>query len=121
MGIFLGMLLDFFISKKIGITAIMLGVIGVVAGILDKNFSKDSRITIILMTMGVTAIYEIGVYILNYAIISINVEIMPFIKILLVEILYNVIIITILYPILQKAGYYIEESFRGKQILTRYY
>ncbi len=121
MGISLGLLLDLFIGKKIGVTAIMLGIVGGVAGILDKNFSKDSRITIIIMTMGVTAIYEIGLYILNYAILSINVEIIPFIKILLVETLYNVIITIILYPILQKAGYYIEESFRGKQILTRYY
>lgn len=120
-GIFLGILLDFFLSKKIGITGIMLGIIGALAGVLDKNFSKDSRITIILMTIGVTAIYEIGQYILNYIIISINIEIIPFIKILLIEILYNVIITIILYPIFQKVGYYIEEAFRGKEILTRYY
>lgn len=121
MGIFLGLVLDLFISNKIGITSIMLGVVGISAGILDKNFSKDSRITIILMTSGITAIYEIGLYILNYFIISINFEILPFIKILLIEILYNDIIIIILYPLLQKVGNYIENSFRGKQILTRYY
>lgn len=121
LGIFLGILLDFFVSKKIGITGIMLGIVGTIAGVLDKNFSKDSRMTIILMTAGVTIIYEIGLYILNYMIISTNIEIIPFIKILLIETLYNVIITIILYPILQKVGYYIEESFRGKEILTRYY
>lgn len=121
LGIFLGILLDFFVSKKIGISGIMLGIVGIIAGFLDKNFSKDSRMTIILMTIGVTAVYEIGLYLLNYMIISINVEILAFIKILLIEILYNVIITIILYPLLQKAGYYIEESFRGKEILTRYY
>lgn len=121
MGIFLGIILDLFMNKKIGISAIMLGIVGGIAGILDKNFSKDSRITIILITIGVTAIYEIGLYTLNYAIVSINFEIIPFIKILLVEIFYNIIITIILYPLLQKAGYYIEEVFRGKQILTRYY
>lgn len=121
MGIFLGILLDLFASKKIGISAIMLGIVGAVAGILDKNFSKDSRITIILMTIGVTAIYEIGSYILNYMIVSINFEIIPFLKILLIEMLYNAIIVIIMYPLLQKVGYYIEDVFRGKQILTRYY
>ncbi len=121
MGIALGILLDFFTSKKIGISAIMLGIVGGLGGILDKNFSKDSKMTIILMTIAVTAIYEIGVYILNSMIISINIEIIPFIKILLIEILYNIIITIILYPLLQKAGYYIEEAFRGKQILTRYF
>ncbi len=121
MGIFLGILLDFFSSKKIGITGIMLGTVGLIAGILDKNFSKDSRMTMILMTVGTTAIYEIGMYFLNYIIIGINLEIIPFIIILLIELLYNVIITIILYPLLQKAGYYIEESFRGREILTRYY
>lgn len=121
MGIFMGIMLDFFMNKKIGISAIMLGIVGVVSGILDKNFSKDSRMTIILMTIGVTALYEIGSYLLNYFIVSINIEILSFIKILLVEILYNVIIVIILYPLLQKLGYYIEDAFRGKQILTRYY
>lgn len=121
MGIFLGILLDFFASKKIGISAIMLGIVGIIAGILDKNFSKDSRMTIILMTIVATATYEIGVYILNYIIVSTNIEILLFIKILLVEVIYNAILTVILYPLLQKAGYYIEEAFRGKQILTRYY
>lgn len=121
MGIFLGILLDFFASKKIGISAIMLGIIGIIAGILDKNFSKDSRMTIILMTILSTAIYEVGIYILNYIIVSTNIEIILFVKILLIEAIYNAILTVILYPILQKAGYYIEEVFRGKQILTRYY
>ena len=75
MGIFLGILLDFFASKKIGISAIMLGIIGIIAGVLDKNFSKDSRMTIILMTILSTAIYEVGIYILNYIIVSTNIEI----------------------------------------------
>ena len=121
MGIFLGILLDLFASKKIGISAIMLGIVGIIAGVLDKNFSKDSRMTIILMTILSTAIYEVGIYILNYIIVSTNIEILLFIKILLIESIYNAILTVILYPLLQKAGYYIEEAFRGKQILTRYY
>ena len=121
MGIFLGILLDFFVSKKIGLTAIMLGVIGILGGILDKNFSNDSRLIIILMVIGVTALYEIGLYLLNFFLIQATIEIIPFIKILSIEILFNVILTTILYPVLQKAGYYIEESFKGNQILTRYY
>ena len=121
MGIILGLLLDFYTSKKIGISAIMLGTVGAFGGILDKNFSKDSKMTIILITIGMTAIYEIGVYFINSIIMSIEIEVIPFIKILSIEILYNVIITIIIYPLLQKAGYYIEEAFRGKQILTRYF
>lgn len=121
MGIFLGICLDFFMGKKIGISAIMLGVVGAFGGLLDKTFSKDSRITIILMVIVVTAIYEIGAYLLNYFIISKTLEIIPFVKILFIEILYNTILTIILYPILQKAGYYIEDSVKGNRILTRYF
>lgn len=121
MGLILGICLDFFISKKIGISAIMLGTIGGLGGILDKNFSKDSRITIILMTAGVTFIYEFGCYILNHFIVHSSIEMLPFIKIVLTETLYNVLLVIIFYPLLQKSGYYIEESFREKKILTRYF
>ena len=99
----------------------MLGSVGILAGILDKNFSKDSRMTIILITIFATIIYETGAYFLNHIIVSTNLEILQFIKILLIEAIYNAILTIILYPLLQKAGYYIEEAFRGKQILTRYY
>ncbi len=120
-GLILGICLDFFISKKIGITSIMLGAIGALGGFLNKNFSKDSRITIILMTAVVTFVYEFGVYILNYFMMATTIEIIPFIKIVLIEILFNVLLVIIFYPLLQKAGYYIEETFREKKILTRYF
>ena len=49
------------------------------------------------------------------------IEIIPFIKIVAIEILYNSILVIILYPIMQKAGYNIEEIFKGSNILTRYF
>lgn len=121
LGLVVGLTLDFFISKKIGISGIMLGAIGGLGGILDKNFSKDSRMTIILMTAAVTFIYEFGIYLLNYFIVSSTIEIIPFLKIVLIEIIYNDFLVIIFYPLLQKAGYYIEEAFREKKILTRYF
>lgn len=121
LGLVVGLALDFFISKKIGISGIMLGAIGGLGGILDKNFSKDSRMTIILMTAIVTFVYELGIYLLNYFIVSSTIEIIPFLKIVLIEIIYNDFLVIIFYPLLQKVGYYIEEAFREKRILTRYF
>lgn len=120
-GVILGILLDLFIGKKIGITAIMLGSIGIIGAIFDKNFSKDSRITMMIMVMVCTIIYEVGMYLLNYIIFSINIEIISFIKILAVEVLYNIILTIILYPLLQKTGYYIESKYKENKILTRYF
>lgn len=120
-GICMGICLDFFIGKKIGMSGIMLGIVGALGGYLDKNFSKDSRITIILMTMGATIIYELGLYIMNIIILHSVVELLPFIKIILIEVVYNILLTVILYSLLQKAGYYIEEVFNESRILTRYF
>jgi len=54
-------------------------------------------------------------------ILSLNVEIWTFAKILIIEILYNSILTIILYPLMQKIGYKVEEIFKKPQILTRYF
>lgn len=120
-GVIFGILLDIFIGKNIGTTAILLGIVGFLGGYLDKNFSKESKITIILMVIGATFLFELGVYLLNSFILSYTIQLIPFIKIVLVEILYNSILTIILYPLLKKAGVYIEESFKESKILTRYF
>lgn len=122
-GITFGIILDLLVSTNIGITSIMLGTIGFLGGYFDKNFSKENRITIMSMVIGSTIIFELGTYLINSAILSYEIEILAFIKILLIEILYNTLITIIIYPILQKAGYYIEEIFKNRNsaLLTRYF
>ena len=113
-GVISGLLLDFFMGKNVGISAIMLGAVGIIAGILDKNFSKDSKLTIILMIMATTFIYEIGSYIINSIIFSYEVAIWNFIRILLIEIFYNAILTIILYPLIQRLGFSLEEILKLK-------
>lgn len=120
-GVIVGLLLDLFMGKSVGISAIMLGAIGIMAGYLDKNFSKDSRLTIILMMMFTTLVYELGYYIINTLIFSYEVVIWNFIKILLIELLYNAILTIILYPLIQRAGFTLEEIYKENKILTRYF
>ena len=120
-GVVLGGILDLTIGTQIGINAVGLGVIGFLAATFDKNFSKDSRATIMFMVLGATLIYEIIVYILNYVVFSTNLEIMNFIRILAIEIIYNLILVIILYPLMQKFGYAIENEYKGNKILTRYF
>lgn len=120
-GIIFGISLDMFIGKSIGVSATMLGIIGFFGGYLDKNFSKNSRITIMLMSVGATVIYELGIYIF-YNVTSYGlIDILGFIKILLIETIFNIIIVIILYPILAKMGYYAENNLRKQKILTRYF
>lgn len=120
-GVVIGGILDLVIGTQIGINAVGLGVIGFLAATFDKNFSKDSRATIMFMVLGATLIFEVIVYILNYIVFSTNIEIVNFIRILAIEIIYNLIIVIILYPLMQKFGYSIENEYKGNKILTRYF
>ena len=99
----------------------MLGTVGLLGGYLDKKFSKDSRITMILMVALATSAFEIGKYIINIAMFNLPIEVLEFLKILFVEIVFNVILTIILHPLMKKSGYYMENVFKNKNILTRYF
>ena len=120
-GVGIGLILDLLLGQQVGINAVTLGIVGFLAGIFDKNFSKDSRMTIMLMVFGSTFLVEVLNYLLNYIFLSINVEIFAFLTILIIEIIYNLVLTIILYPLIQKAGYYIENEYKVNTILTRYF
>lgn len=120
-GLVIGLLLDLILGSKIGINSVGLGLIGFLSAVFDKNFSKDSRMTIMVMGIVSTAIFEVLVYLLNYVFLATNVELINFVKILVIEIVYNLILTIILYPLIQKFGYYIENEYKGNKILTRYF
>ena len=120
-GIIFGLLLDLFIGKKIGISAIMLGIVGAIGTIFDKNFSKENRITLIVMVLVATASFELGQILILYVINRTFVDFLPFIEILLIECFYNSIITIIIYPIIRKCGNIVETEYKGNKILTRYF
>ncbi len=120
-GIVFGLYIDIILGKNVGISALVLGTIGILGEILSKNFSKDSRFIVTFMVIITTAIYEIAVYVLTILRTEGTIEIFAFSKILAVEILFNTLITIIIYPIIKKAGYYVENLFDDKYILTRYF
>ena len=118
-GIIVGLILDLIIGNKVGIYAVGLGIIGFLAGLFDKNFSKDSRITIMVMVLASTIIFEVIRYLLNYVLLSNSLELVNFAKILFIEVIYNLILTIIFYPLMQKFGYYIENEYKGNKILKK--
>ena len=99
----------------------MLGIVGFIGVLFDKNFSKDNRITLIIMVAIATIVFEVGEALIYYIVMRESIDILPFIEILLIECLYNAIITIILYPLIQKSGYKIETEYKGNKILTRYF
>ena len=120
-GLVVGMILDLVIGKQIGVNMIGFGIIGFLAALFDRNFSKDSRATIMFMVLGATIIFEMIVYVADGVLYASNIEVFNFIKILAIEIIYNLILTIIIYPLIQKFGYYIENEYKENKILTRYF
>lgn len=121
LGFIIGIYLDVLAGRQIGISAIIYALIGFLGGYFDKNFSKDSKITILLMVAGCTLLFETIVYLYNCARNLIPLQIIGFIKILLIEIVFNILLTIILYPLIRKVGYMLEHVFKSKKILTRYF
>ena len=120
-GIIYGIFMDLWIVKNIGITSVCLAIVGIIGGTFDKNFSKDSRIVILLIGAFCTIVYEVLLYVLQGVFFQISVEVIPFLKILALETIYNIFIIIIIYPIMKNVGYEIESEIKGDKILTRYF
>ena len=120
-GVLFGLYIDIVLGKNVGISALTLGVIGMIGEILSKNFSKDSRFIVTFMVIITTILYEVFVYLLTILRTEGTLELLAFFKILMVEVLFNTLITIIIYPIIKKAGYYVENLFDDKFILTRYF
>ena len=121
LGLVFGLYLDIVLGIVVGISALGLGIIGLLGEILSKNFSKDSRFIVTLMVIITTAIYEILVYVLSMIRLNADIELLPFLKILIIEVIFNTLITIIIYPLIKKIGYYLENLFEDKYMLTRYF
>ena len=73
------------------------------------------------MVLGTTIIYETLIYILSMLQAGGTIEILSFMKILAIESIFNVLITIIIYPIIKKAGYYLENLYDDKILMTRYF
>lgn len=74
-----------------------------------------------LMTIGATLICEVVSYLIQIIVLKLSIELIAFIKIIVIETLYNSILIILIYPLIEKAGDLLERIFKDKSILTKYY
>lgn len=119
-GIIMGFLLDMFMASMIGTNTIILGIAGFLGGIYDKNFSKEKLITFMFMVAGTTILCETIVYIMQILFLKIEISILPYIYIILIETIYNVILTIILNPLIQKIGISTEANFKKEQTFSKY-
>lgn len=116
-GLIFGLCIDFFIGTRIGINAISLGLAGLTAESLDKSFSKDNRITVMFLTGILTIFAEIIIYVLQILFCNVDIQILSFVKIVLIEIIYNEIIVAIIYHFILLFGSKLENDFTNNSFL----
>lgn len=121
LSLLIGATLDLVSTKTFGVTAVMFCLIAVLAGYFDKNFSKENRVSILILVVGMTIFYELITYLLNAMILELPLEMFSFIRILAIEVLYNAILTFIFYNLILRLGGVLERQFRQRNILTRYF
>ena len=120
-GLIFGILLDSLYGRAIGTSGILLAIIGYLGEVFDKNFSKDSRIMIIAMSIMCTTFYELCIYLIKIFVYNANVEISTFLFNITIENIFNIFIIIIFYSGIKKLGYYLSNNFNEKEFQTRYF
>lgn len=119
-GLIVGIIVDALNEPVIGVTAISLGIVGYMAGLFERIFSTESKITIIIMVIFGTLLGEILQYVIQLIINQSQLEIVQFIKILSIEALYNGLLTIIVYPIYNKMHQKKTENEINTSKLSRY-
>ena len=121
-GIIFGLLLDFLVGIRIGINTIAFGLVGLGAGLLDKNFAKDNKLTLITVVSIFGFLAEIVILLLEFIFLKAQINLVVFIKICLIETVFNVLLIIIIYPLLIRFAIKLENDFiKGNNILDFLY
>jgi rod shape-determining protein MreD len=118
LGIICGIFIDSIYSDVIGITPAMLCLVGFVATWFDSLWSKDEKISIIIMVILSTLIYEFGCYFIKSIVLKFDMEISIFLKILFWEELYNTLLTIIFFGLIKKLGYIMERKLKRNNMYT---
>ncbi len=117
-GIISGMFIDLTYSDIVGITPAMLCLIGFVATWFDSLWSKDEKISIIIMVILSTFIFEFGSYFIKSLILDFQIEIGPFFRILIWEEIYNILLTIIFFGVIKKLGYMMERKLKRSNMYS---
>ena len=101
-GLILGLLLDLYQGRNIGLSALIFFYLGIFIGGFNKRFFKDNYLILLILTILVTVVYEMTVYVFYIFAYSQNFMLLYLLKNLLIAAIINIIFGAIVYPILLK-------------------
>jgi len=112
------MFLDLTYNEIVGITPAMLCLIGFIATWFDSLWSKDEKISIIIMVALSTFIFEFGAYFMRAIILNFEIEASVFFQILLWEEIYNILLTIIFFGLIKKLGYMMERKLKRNNMYS---
>ena len=113
-GFLFGFYIDILNGRVVGISAILFCLIVFLAEYVYKNISNENKATMMLLVASSTLLFESLGYVFYIWKLGVTLELVSFAKILVIEILYNVIITIILYPLIQKGSNILYDIFKNK-------
>lgn len=116
-----GLIIDFSSSSIIGATTLSLLTATLIVEKFNNIIYTSSIYVDILKIAVATIVYGIIYYLLCIAIKQSNFEVLVFLKILGIEIIYNMLIIMIIYPVTSFIGSKLKAIYKNNNILTRYF
>lgn len=116
-GAIYGLLYDISFGRAVGIYTGMYILVGVVSGTLNKNFSKDNKMSMILLISIITAIFETALYLFFVVVRNYDFELQGMLFIIVKELIYNTLLILILYKFLIWYGEMINKSKNSYYLL----
>lgn len=119
--IFYGFLIDIRYGNPIGITTFALIILIELTIKFNLLLYVNSRIATMIKVFLLTIIYEFVKYILRVVILSFDIEVLEFFKIVSIEAIYNMLILMVIYSVFKILGEITNEIFNKKNVLTRYF
>jgi rod shape-determining protein MreD len=101
-GVVLGVLLDLYQGRAIGLSALIFMYLGVFIGGFNKKFFKDNYLILLVLTIFATIAYETVMYIFSVFAYSQSFILLYLLKNLLLATVINVLFGAVIYPILLK-------------------
>lgn len=120
-GFIIGLYTDFLFSNSIGVSAVLLTYLGYCGEKLVTRFSRDSKLTIILMGTVSVAIYELLCVAYKSLFFSVSINFLAYIYTLAIELLFNALLIIIFYPLIHRFGLFVESVYSNNKMLTKYF
>lgn len=96
-------------SSGIGIFTISYTIVGLVVGSLNNNYRKESKMSLVYVTIIATFIFEISEYLCYLLFFSVNSNLFYILRQFFISSLLNITIVYIIYSVIYKITEYIED------------